>query len=178
MQGDLGRDLLGFLSKIAYKRKRCSGRRRCPGNGFYSGALLALPTVWVRGVSLPTDKPRFYPTVDFALECPKAFLADVYVSAIRLSVRLVGPHPANGKANRPVITRHYFDRLVVPARIALLAERQSTFLSKMPRNASPRFEWFQFTHTRRASARLLHDGHLWIVREPLGMHAMGNYRAW
>ena len=94
---------------------------------------LALQTIRVNPIYVFARKPSFFPGNDFHLDLPTAFIAQVHISAIRFSERLVGPHLANGKANRPVLTRANVYRLAVPTRVALLANRQGTFLSKMPR---------------------------------------------
>ena len=98
---------------------------------------LALRTIRVNPIYVFARKPSFFPGNGFHLDLPTAFIAQVHISAIRFSERLVGPHLANGKANRPVLTRANVYRLAVPTRVALLADRQGTFLSKMPRNTLP-----------------------------------------
>ena len=119
-------------------------------NWAFSGfrSHLALRTIRVNPIYVLARKPIFFPGNTFNLDLPTTFFAEKNPPAIRLSERLVRPHLANVKSNRPVLTRANVNRLAIPTRVALLAYRQGTFLSKIPRNTPSRFEWLLFTHPR------------------------------
>jgi hypothetical protein len=108
-------------------------------------------------VNVYVPEPRRYSTIDFLLQCPKAFIAEVHVSTVRFIERSVSPYHADPEADRLAIVGDNFDRLTVPARIALLADRQGSFLGKMLGNASPLFKGFPFRHPRITSTSLFDD---------------------
>ena len=102
----------------------------CPPGSFRT--FLALRAVRIYGIGLPAFKPRLHPAVGVLLDCPKALMADVHVATVRLSERLVGPYHADPDPGRPVAADGNLQRPSLPAGIALLANRQSTFPGKMP----------------------------------------------
>ena len=72
------------------------------GNALYSGPLLALSAVGMDAVNVYVPEPRRYSTIDFLLQCPKAFIAEVHVSTVRFIERSVSPYRADPEPGRSV----------------------------------------------------------------------------